>query len=271
MNNKNGILLSLLFISLFSCEKVIDVDLNDTQPTLVIEGVLAAGQHNFTVNISETTSYFDNETPTFRNDAIVTLLDNNGQEFTIPLFENGAYQREITAEPGLTYTLQVTVDEITYIATATVPSIVPILELEIEYQEKTGFFDEGYRVFTRFSDDPVRRNFYRQIYAIDSIFQRGGEHLQVSDDELFDGSERARLNVFNEIFEKGTTITIILQHIDANSFEYLNSLADIVNTEGGGPNSASAAPGNPNTNWDSNILGYFGAIGSDTLSIDLPE
>ena len=147
---------------------------------------------------------------------------------------------------------------------------VKLEELEAEFREAFGPFDEGYQIFLRFADDGNRRNYYRQIHAIDGIFELAGEDLQVTDDNLFDGSERARLPIFQRVFDPGVSMTVILQHIDKNSFDYLNSLADIIG-EDGGPNGGSAAPGNPTTNWDGGVLGYFGAIATDTLQIDLPE
>lgn len=255
---------------LFSCEKVIDVDLNESEPKLVIEAVLQAGPHDFTVLISETTSYFDSETAVLRDDAQVQLMDNAGLEVDIPLVSNGRYSLPVDAEVGRTYTLAVSIAGARYLASAEVPEKVTILELEYEFREGGGPIDEGYQLFSRFTDDPTRSNYYRNVHAINGVYQLAGEDLQVIDDNLFDGSERARLPIFQRSFDPGATVTLVLQHIDENSFEYLNSLADIIG-EDGGPNSGSAAPGNPVSNWDGEILGYFGAFAADTLSVELPE
>ncbi|MEL7427434.1 MAG: DUF4249 domain-containing protein [Bacteroidota bacterium] len=267
---KNISLLVLLAPFLFACEQVIDVDLNESDPQVVIEARLEAGQHDFEVLISETTSYFSNETAVYRNDAQVRLLDNVGGMIEVPLESNGLYRTSVNAISGQTYTLEVSLNDKTYMASAEVPQEVVLDELEAEFREAFGPFDEGYQVFLRFADNGERRNYYRQIHAIDGVFELAGEDLQVTDDNLFDGSERARLPIFQRIFDPGVSITVVLQHIDKNSFDYLNSLADIIG-EDGGPNGGSAAPGNPTTNWDGDILGYFGAIATDTLQIDLPE
>ncbi|MEL6969396.1 MAG: DUF4249 domain-containing protein [Bacteroidota bacterium] len=263
---KNISLLVLLVPFLFACEQVIDVDLNESDPQVVIEARLEAGQHDFAVLISETTSYFSNEPAVYRNDAQVRLLDNSGAVIEIPLDNNGRYATSVNALSGQTYTLEVELDGNRYLASAEVPQQVDLIELESEFQEAFGPFDEGYRVFLRFADDPSRRNYYRQIHAIDGEYELAGEDLQVTDDNLFDGSERARVPIFQRIFDPGANLTVVLQHIDKNSFDYLNSLADVIGEDGG-----TAAPGNPTTNWDGDVLGYFGAITTDTLQIDLPE
>ena len=264
----------LLFVAIAlastSCEKVIEVDLNEADPQLVIEAKLESGEHDFEVIISETSSYFVNEAPTYRDEAIVTLINGDGQEQDIPWQGNGRYHANVEAIPGEVYTLQVEVEGQLYQATAEVPTTVPLIELEAEFQESSSFFDAGYRIFSRFADDPGRANYYRVIHAVDGEYQLDGEDLQVSDDRLFDGSERARLPIFQRTFEPGATITLVLQHIDQSSFDYLNSLSDIIG-DGQGPNSGSAAPGNPISNWSGDVLGYFGAYSADTLSIELPE
>ena len=265
-----NLLLLLSVVLVCACEKVIDVDLNESDPQLVIEARLQQGQHDFEVLISQTANYFSDEAPTFRNDAQVRLLDNAGTSIDIPLINDGLYRANVEAVSGQTYTLEVTLGDTRYLANAEVPVPVELRELEAEFREGGGPIEEGYQIFLRFTDDPQRKNYYRQIHAIDGVYELAGEDLQVTDDNLFDGSENARLPIFQRAFDPGVTLTVILQHIDESSFEYLNALSDIIGDDGG-PNSGSAAPGNPTGNWDGEILGYFGAFTADTLQIELPE
>ena len=267
---KNISILALLLTVLFSCEKVIEVDLNDSDPQVVIEARLEAGEHDFEVLISETTSYFSNEPVVYRNDAQVRLLDNTGGAIAVPLDDNGRYTTRVDAVSSQTYTLEVELGGNRYLASAEVPELVALQELEADYREAFGPFDEGYQVFLRFADDATQENYYRQIHAIDGEYELAGEDLQVTDDNLFNGSPQARLPIFQRIFDPGVELTVVFQHIDNSSFEYYNSLADIIG-EDGGPNGGSAAPGNPVSNWDGEVLGFFGAFASDTLQIELPE
>ncbi len=270
MRIEKYLLFAVIAMAISSCEKVIDVDLNEADSQLVIEAKLQAGVYDFQVIISETSSYFINEEPTYRDQATVTLINGEGQEQDIPWQGNGRYSTEIEANPGEGYTLQVALEGQLYQASAEVPAAVPLMELETEFQEASSFFDAGYRIFSRFADEPARANYYRVIHAVDGEYQLDGEDLQVSDDRLFDGSERARLPIFQRTFDPGATITVVLQHIDQSSFDYLNSLSNIIG-DGEGPNSGSAAPGNPIGNWSGGVLGYFGAFSADTLIIELPE
>ncbi|MEM9849464.1 MAG: DUF4249 domain-containing protein [Bacteroidota bacterium] len=259
----------LIFLVLTACEKVIDVDLEESDPQIVIEANLQAGEHDFVVNISETADYFDNQLPTSIEAAAVRLVAEDGTITMIPWSSSGQYRTTMTAMPKQTYRLEVQIGEALYQASSFLPERVALLNLETEFQEARGPLDEGYLVFSRFQDDGAVDNYYRFLHSVDGVLQNDGDDLQVSDDNFFNGGT-ARLPLFQKIFNPGEEIELILQHFDAASFDYFNSLADIVSS-GDGAAGGSAAPGNPNTNWSNGALGYFSAFSSDTLSIQIPE
>lgn len=263
------LLIGLTTLTFTSCEKVIDVDLNDSEPQLVIEAQLMEGTQKFYVQISQTTSYFDEEQAIHINNAIVNLRDNEGMEVAIPFLSNGNYQAVIEAAAGKNYTLEVTIDERTYVASSYLPTKVELIDLETQFQEANAFLDEGYLIFSRFQDDPNITNYYRIIHLVDDVLQNTGDDFQVVDDNLFDGG-LARVPLFQQIFNAGEAVTVVLRHMDKASYEYYNALTDIVTNEGG-PNAGSAAPGNPTTNWSGGALGVFTAYASDTLSVVIPQ
>lgn len=252
----------------FSCEKVIELELEDSDSQLVIEAQLQEGTHQFTVLVSQSSSYFSNEAPVLIDEASLVLYDNSNAAVELPLISAGVYGKDITVEAGLTYTLEVELEGQTYQASTTVPAPVNLNRLDTTFLEATAFFEEGYQVVSRFEDDPLTENYYRVLHAIDDVLQKDGTDLQVTNDRFFNGSENARLPVFNHIFNSGETITVTLQHLDEVSFEYFNSLTNIVG-DGQGPNGGSAAPGNPPSNWSGEALGYFGAVASDTMRVVL--
>ncbi|MEM8526399.1 MAG: DUF4249 domain-containing protein [Bacteroidota bacterium] len=266
---RNISFLILLFLSLTACEKVIDIDLNESNPQVVIEANLQAGEHEFVVQITETASYFDNQLPKTIENASIRLLAEDGTAVEIPHQNSGLYAEVINAIPNQTYTLEVEIGAQLYQASSFLPERVKLIDLETEFQEARGPIDEGYLVYSRFEDDGNVENYYRLLHKVDGVLRNGGEDLQVVDDNFFNGG-MARLPLFQKIFNEGETVTLILQHIEVNSFEYFNSLGDII-ASGMGPNSGTAAPGNPNTNWSNDALGYFGAFASDTLSVEIPQ
>ncbi|MEN0048556.1 MAG: DUF4249 domain-containing protein [Bacteroidota bacterium] len=259
----------LLFISLTACEKVIDIDLNESDPQLVIEANLQAGEQEFVVDITQTTSYFDNQLPKAVENAIVHLRTEDDAEIALS-YQSGRYVGLVNATPNQTYTLEVEVEGQIYQAASYLPEKVALIALEAEFQAARGPIDEGYLVYSRFEDHANTKNYYRLLHKVDGTLRNGGEDLQVVDDNFFNGG-MARLPLFQKIFNSGETVEVILQHFDAASFDYFNSLGDVVSSGGGGPAGGSAAPGNPNTNWSNGALGYFSAFSSDTLAVEIPE
>ena len=72
----------LTIISFCSCQKVIQVNLNNAKPKFVIEASLYEGTSDFTVRVTKTTSYFANEAIPTVNNANVTL-QNNGTTYNL--------------------------------------------------------------------------------------------------------------------------------------------------------------------------------------------
>ncbi|MEM6265488.1 MAG: DUF4249 domain-containing protein, partial [Bacteroidota bacterium] len=256
-------LLILAFgLTMMACEKVIDVDLNEADRQLVIEAQLEEGEHVFEVYVTETGPYFSaGEQPIIR-DAVVRLTDDQGLDELIPVNDDGFYTATIRAQAGRTYTLMVEIQGEVYQATSFLPSQVVLEDLLPEFQEARGPIEEGYLLYFYYNDPPNVPNFYRAVHRINGVAQLTGEDLQVVNDNINDGSY-TRFPLFGQIFDPGDTVEVELIHFDEASYDYFSSLGDIIDT-GGGPNSGSAAPANPVTNWrgPADILGYFTAYSS---------
>jgi len=261
----------LLFFGLcafWSCEKEIELDLENSAPRLTIEAQLVGGDQTFEVRISRSTDFFVEEPATLVNNASVQLTDEAGNTFNIPATGNGTYLAQVLATPNQFYQLEVELDGQLYTARSFLNPPVFIDSLELEFQEENAFQDEGYLVYTRFNDDPSQQNFYRFVHAVNDTIEGLGEDLQVLDDVFFDGGF-VRIPIFGKTFESGSEVLVELQHIDEVTYNYFNALADIVG-DGQGPGGSSAAPGNPDNNWDQDILGFFGASSRDTMRVLIP-
>ncbi|MEL6638744.1 MAG: DUF4249 domain-containing protein [Bacteroidota bacterium] len=253
---------------LSSCEQVIDVELDSVEEQIVIEAQLKQGNHVFTVLISQTAPYFDNQAPVRIDNATVLLSDDTGWSQAIPSVGNGVYSAPVEAQAGRNYQLQVEIDGVFYEASSFLPEPIALEEVYTEFQNAFANLDEGYLVYFRYRDPGNTDNYYRVIHSLNGQPQLEGSDLQVFDDNLVNGN-LARTTLFQQIFNPGDSVTIELVHFDEASYDYFNSLSDIVG--GGGPSGGSAAPGNPNSNWSGGILGYFSAYSSDQSSIRIPE
>src|SRR5688572_7546758 len=94
-----------------SCEKVIDIDLNQSSPAVVIEGDITNETGPYTIRITQSINFDDrNEFPPV-SDAVVTVSDSEGNRELLTEVSPGVYETETTEGiPGRTYTLEVVVN-----------------------------------------------------------------------------------------------------------------------------------------------------------------
>ncbi len=271
------IALAIISIATTSCQKVIDIDLNSSDPKLVIEGFVndvddtAIVRLNYSVNFDE-----DNIFPPAEG-ALVKIVDSDGIETTLSetvtvegtpttiTTTPGLYSAPLLGEVGKTYTLYVTDRGVTYTATSHLSAPIP---LDSIYVSSTGGFNppelSSYFMSCEFKDPAGEPNYYRF-----KQFVNGAEnnYIFAGNDNLQDGQTiKASLFGSEDGFENGDTITIKMQMIDEGACDYLMSLSQLTQDGGG-----SAVPTNPRSNIKGGALGYFSAYSqvSDTLIVDL--
>ena len=72
------------FCLLFSsCEEVIELDLNTTEPQIVIEGFITDGEGTYSVLISKTVDFYDPNTFPPQTGAVVHITDDLGNTETL--------------------------------------------------------------------------------------------------------------------------------------------------------------------------------------------
>ncbi len=253
-----------IFIS--GCEKVIDVDLNEASPALVIQGNLSSDQKVAEVKLTMTTSYFDTLSPEKVTGAKVSLEDGKGQKIVLIETLKGVYAT-FGLKPvfNTNYKLIVETRDEIYQAESVLNPPVTIDSVTWEYDEGSSFFDAGYYLNVWFSDPPSVQNYYRiQIYR-NGLLKRSMDDLIVFNDRYVDGN-KVGISLFNDPYYLNDTVRVQLISLDKNAYDYFNTLAELINT-----NPGSAAPANPNTNFSNGALGYFSAWSSDTLSIIIRE
>ena len=256
-----------IIVILSSCQKVINVDLNNATPHIVIEGLITDGPGPYNVIISKSGSYFNQPVLPPVSGAVVIISDNVGTIDTLDEMKPGIYFTSKTLGiPGHTYTLKVISEKNVYMGTSTMHSHVRIdsLGLVKTLTQHIGFGGDvrsniNVSIHCYFKD-PVEKNFYRiKVITNDSI--RMGEY-RLYDDQYTNGQE-TDLRVGGAV--AGDTDVIELFSLDNQTYEYYRTLEDLLNTN---PIFGST-PANPNTNLDNGALGYFGAaaISSQTIRI----
>lgn len=244
--------LILISIISFSCQKVISVDLNSAAPNIVIEGNISDQDGAYEVKISKTVNFDQTNTFPPVTGAGVTISDNFGNSEKLTEILPGTYHTSvIRGIPGRTYTLNVTINGEEYTASSTMPYSVNIDSLSLENMSFGR--DNSKVVDVHFKDSAGVKNYYRFVELRNGVVQK---HIFLIEDRLRDGSEvTSSLFADNDTLNIGDSVTVLLQCIDKNVYDYFRSAAQI--TGSGGPQSAS--PSNPLTNLSNGALGYFSA------------
>lgn len=248
-------IVSFVFLLAFSsCEKVIDVDLNDADQKVVIEGTILRGDTVQRVRITKTQN-FDESTPAPTVDnAIVTVTDNLGNTGTFVSVGNGWY--ELTSYPGVegrTYSLNAVVDGIAYSGSSTMPNFQPLDSLYVEFYPFGA--DTLISLVPAHFDEAGISNFY-QFHIYTNHQKDKGIYIQ--DDQFTDGNLTVQPLFVSEL-EIDDTVRVDLFCIDKPVYTYFNQLS--VNS------SNSATPANPVSNLSGGCLGYFSARTFDSRTI----
>jgi len=257
-------------LALFSsCEKVVDVDLNEVNPQIVIEANLFEGEHNFLVKVSQTSSYFETEETRWLSDATVRLIGPENEVIVLNGLGQGQYSAPVLAKGNSLYTLEVSHDLGVYTASSFLHARVPVSELSFEEAEIRSPFgqeqasgDTYYFAVVRFNDPKEVENFYRFNLAVngkETNPARGGYFLT---DDINQDGETTDYRLRGAFLEAGDTVHVSLLSIDQAAHAFYETLGD---SQGVGP--ASASPANPQNNWNNGALGYFAAISLDQKSI----
>jgi hypothetical protein len=238
-----------------SCEKVIDIDLNSTNPLYVIEATVQDSTKIQTVKISQTVNFAQNNDVPKISGAVVSLSDEQGNTELLKEDTPGNYKTlNFEAFPGRTYTLNIKIGNQQFSAVSKMPK--PVLLYDIKFGKRSfgGFGDslQTYYVVPKFNDPAELKNNYRYYQTVNG---KRDNDILVENDNISNGKPNER-PIFTETkIYQGDTVSIDLLGIDEATYLYFYTLES---TSGRGPN-GGATPTNPPTNIKGGALGYFSA------------
>ena len=255
----------LLFIVLLSCEKVIDLDVNEIEQKLVIEAEYIATESLVKVEISKTKDVFSGEDFPVVSGAQVEIIDENGVSTALTDMGNGTYELSGYAPTYNTqYTMKINYDGETYESFDYLPTPVTLDSVTSEYQEESLFGSAGYVVYMNFTD-PSGPNYYRAMRFVngEELTDRGDQFI--FDDGFSEGNQQT-VPFFTARYEVGDSINIEFRSYSEKTFDFISELLDIAGDSG-----QSAAPANPNSTWSNGAIGNFAAYGYDSKYIIIQE
>lgn len=248
--------ISFAFIS---CEDVVDVDLNKSEPKLVIDASIkwekgTTGNEQI-IRLTTTGDYFNNTVPV-ANGAIVTITDSNSIVYNfIEEGTTGNYKcTNFNPVINEVYTLSVIYNGQIYTSTDKLYPVPTITTIE---QDLNGITGNEIELKFNFQDNGAEENFYLEEYKVPF---RPFPLLGVFDDGFTNGNEMFSL-IIDEDLAAGQSINFTLHGISERYHNYMNILIGISGGLSNGPFSTPPATVKGNiinqTNPTNYPLGYF--------------
>jgi hypothetical protein len=258
--------ISLLIILFASCDEATELDLKQTPPKLVIEGLLTDRPHQQSVRVSWSAAFYGSGKTPRVTDATVSVSDDAGHEH-IFVHNPGSHadsmgiyipQTDFTGEAGRSYTLHVTVDGESYEATDRLLNVIPIdsLKFQVNEDQEEEAEEPGkiYELLVFAREPQDEDNYYLfKYYRNDSLVVFNPTDIYYSDDQLLaekiDGipspvyyaaNDKARLEVYS---------------LTREGYVFYNDLAVSLTNDGGGM--FGPIPATPRTNLSNGALGFF--------------
>jgi hypothetical protein len=254
----------LLLLLCSSCEKVINVNLDDSESQIVIEGEITAAKGPYTVRVSESKNFADNNDFPGRSDAVVTIKDlTTGISETLKYSGLGNYQTSVLqGTGGRSYLLTVILSGKTYTAT----SSMPLRGLRIDKLYASGSSVDNKDVFMVpvFSDPVGKGNYYRLRQWLNGTIIKGSyvRSDEAADGRTFDGELWYSTDPAdgNPLIRNGDVMTVELQCIDKGVYDYFRTLETTIAQD-------ASTPSNPLSNISGGAIGVFNACRSNKLTV----
>jgi len=259
---KNIIFIILSLFLLTSCEKEIDLDLDDKSGNIVIEGNITNQPGPYIIRITKSVAFTQNNQYPAVTDAQVVVSDNTGQTEILQYVGDGKYiTTAFTGVTGRTYTLKIQAEGKQYTAQSTMPEVVSFDALT---QDSFTFGSETtYTLLPIFTDPAALGNRYLFNFTINNmtkktfeVFSDNVNNGMVNQRPLFLPNEDNDDDPTDHKVVPGDTVYVEMQSIDHTIFTYYSALLQI--SGDGGPG-GGVTPSNPPSNIDNGALGYFSA------------
>lgn len=280
MAMRNLLFLTVVSALFFSCEKVIDLDVPEGDPQLVVDAWYTDEDTSQFVKLSSTAPYFEEEETPRISGALVVLHTYNGNELesTFALEEEpskpGFYAFPGPAEIGKGYQLEI--DAETFPAVKSDIQLVrePPPILDIYWEETTPSFEDSlaiYRIYLSTFEFEGSGDYYRWFIFVDGVYQNDPFNINVESDQLVDGAVLPQFSISTDRYRFGETVRVIQSRINENAYDYL-SLLRFQTAFIGSPFDTPPAPLTGNLDYiegEGQALGFFGASATSIAEVQV--
>lgn len=212
-----------------SCTEVVEVELQEIEPRLVVEASLlwrkGSPGNEQTIKLSTTAPFFDDQVPPATG-AIVSVTDSDGRVYIFDEIADGIYKNEIFITSfGNEYELHIEYNEQIYRATE---EFIPTPSLEfVEQTNGGGFGGDNTELRVFFTDPGAMDNYYLFRFMHEDL------SIQIYDDEFTNGNLTFAYFTEDDL-EPGDEVGFEIQGISRRFYEYMFILRSQAGS-GGGP------------------------------------
>lgn len=264
-------LLIAFFFLLLACEEEVDIDLDNIDPKIVVEGLVSDDTSKVPfVKLSLSADYFDNDEPQAIRNALVVISEDANLFDTLKESSPGYYeaQKILTGKHHSEYELYIkTADGEVYEASGKLYPVAPLDSLSVNYREETPFsYDEdGYYVTINFQEPAASRDFYRLFFYLGDE-QYDPEELIYASDDLANGQYIRNIEFSEFVVFPGDTVTVELHSLTEQYYNFLRVLDENQNAG----DLFDTPPSNIQGNLSNGAFGYFAtsSISSKTIIIE---
>lgn len=254
---KNILFVFTVSLAFYSCEDVINPELEEAQPVLVIDAWLNNIPGKQQITLTRTQPYFENVLPPGVSGAVVTVEDEKGKLYSFTETESGVYVwtpvgDEVFGEVGLNYILTVKVGSETFVSESRMGRTPPIDSITFFLQPGGQFLDDLY-LAEFWSTDPMEsgdaywiKTFKNGnqllkpseiVTAYDAGFSKGGNFSGVT----FIAPIRRAINPFDEAedgtflspYSVGDSVYVQIHSVSEAAFNFLNEVSIQTDRPGG--------------------------------------
>ena len=262
----------LLFTTLLStsCEEVVDIDLDNSEPKLVIDAIIkwqkGTTGENQTIKLSLTNDFYTNDILP-ANGAIVTVTNSSNVVFNfVEVPTTGDYVCDnFLPVIGEVYRLEILYEGAVYTASSALIATPDIINVEQETVVGISGEDE-IQIKYFYQDNGTEENYY--LLGVKNPNKQIPEFGVVSD-EFFQGNVMFGFYGSSET-EPGITLDLSVQGVTKSYHNYMNKLITIAGSGSGNPFATPPATVRGNiTNTTNNSdypLGYFHLSEIDTVN-----
>lgn len=263
----------------WSCEKTVQLDLDQVPAKVVIEGLVTNQPGYQYVKISKTNDFYESGGTPRVSDATVVVMDDLNNEFVFIHNPNGHPDSvgyylptsDFTGSVGRTYRLSVNVDGTTYQAEDYLQRITTIdsLKYRVNRNEKDDPKENGkfYEVLMYAKEPQETTDYYLfKFYRNDSLIYHNPSDIYFSDDKTL--GEKINGVPSPVFYAVGDSARLEMYSLSRTGFVFYSDLTNLINNDGG---MFSPPPANCRNNLSNGALGFFQVSAIDISGIRIKE